>query len=326
MSEQPAASAATVATPTTSGLTDEELSLVKCMNQREAIEYEIKIKKLIADAVKRFQWGQDPKEGDLALDMVYSTIVHKVKMLVKMVYCNITKANRKEIIKTVTNADGQCIWDSDIMEEDKEDDDSDDVQIQEEEGVPTPLDWVDMVQNLEVMLDAPQIDKIVMLLQCHLEMLEWQAMVLKMLAELGKSVDLVTFQLILQTVIWPMHQVHLPDSHLLVPKEVKKVKLSREVNIACWLTPDPKLMKDWAEDSATLYLAGTIYYWLEKVITKTSNMKHVTAKFRVHLTALQRCINGRIYKGGTAAQKQKTGTTSRDETPAKAPKKNMSKK
>ena len=161
-----------MATPTTSSLTDEELSLVKCMNQKEAIEYEIKIKKLITDAVKRFQCGQDPKEGDLALDMVYLTMVHKVKMLVKTMYSNITKANRKEIIKMVTNTDGQCIWDPDIMEEDEDNDDSDDVQIQEEEGVPAPLDWVDMVQNMEVMLDAHQIDKIVMLFQCHSEMLE----------------------------------------------------------------------------------------------------------------------------------------------------------
>ena len=139
MSEQPSASAATV-----SGLTDEELSLVKCMKLKEAIEYEIKIKKLITDAVKRFQHGQDPKEGDLALE--------------KTMYSNITKANRREIIKTVTNADGQCIWDPDIMEEDEDNDDSDDVQIQEEEEVPVLPDWVDMVQNLEVMLDAHQID------------------------------------------------------------------------------------------------------------------------------------------------------------------------
>ena len=143
MSEQPSASAATVATPTTSSLTDEELSLVKCMNQKEAIEYEIKIKKLITDVVKRFQWGQDPKEGDLALDMVYLTMVHEVKMLVKTVYSNITKANRREKIKMVTNADGQCIWDPDIMEEDEDNDDSNDVQMKRK-GYPchwTGLTW-----------------------------------------------------------------------------------------------------------------------------------------------------------------------------------------
>ena len=97
------------------------------MNQKEAIEYEIKIKKLITDVVKRFQCGQDLKESDLALNMVYLTMVYEVKMLVKTVYSNIIKANRKEIIKTVTNADRQCIWDPDIMEEDEDDDESDDV-------------------------------------------------------------------------------------------------------------------------------------------------------------------------------------------------------
>ena len=56
-------------------------------------------------------------------------------------------------------------------------------------------------------------------------MLEQQAMVSKMLAELEKSVELVTFRLILQTMIWPMHQINLPDSYMPVPKKVKKAKL-----------------------------------------------------------------------------------------------------
>ena len=83
-----------------------------------------------------------------------------------------------------------------------------------------------------------------------------------------------------------MHQINLPDSHLPVPTKAKNVKLLREVKIICQIVPNPKLMKDWAEDSTTLYLAGTIYYWLKKVITKTSDMKHVVAQFRVHLKAL----------------------------------------
>ena len=83
------------------------------------------------------------------------------------------KANRKEIIKTVTNADRQCIWDPEIMDgDDNNDNKGDDVQIQEEKGVPAPLDWVDMIQSLDMTLDAHQIEKIIMLLQCHSEMLE----------------------------------------------------------------------------------------------------------------------------------------------------------
>ena len=84
-------------------------------------------------------------------------------------------------------------------------------------------------------------------------------------------------------------------------------------------------MMDWAEDSMTLYLAATIYYWLEKIITKTSNMKHVVCQFRVHLTALHRCIHSRIYEGGTAAQKWKTSTSSTDNTPKKTAKKSSKK-
>ena len=68
-----------------------------------------------------------------------------------------------------------------------------------------------MIQNLDVTLDAHQIDKIIMLLQGHSEMLECQAMVLKMLTKLGKAVDPVIFRLILQMVIQPMHQINLPD-------------------------------------------------------------------------------------------------------------------
>ena len=222
----------------------------------------------------------------MALNMVYLTMVHEVKMLVKTVYDNISKANRKEIIKTVTNADGQCIWEPEIMDDDDDNNDRDDVQIQEEQGVPSPPDWVDMVQSLDITLDTHQIDKILMLLQCHSEMLEWQAMVLKMLAELRKSLDPVTFRLILHTVIWPVHQINLPDSYMPVPKLLKQMKLSRNAKILHLLAPNPKLMKDWAEDSATLYLAATIYYWLEKVITKTSNIKCVVTQFRVHLTGL----------------------------------------
>ena len=55
MSEQPSTSAATAAAaPTMSGLMEEELSLVKCMNQKEAIEYEIQLKKLITNVIKGF--------------------------------------------------------------------------------------------------------------------------------------------------------------------------------------------------------------------------------------------------------------------------------
>ena len=175
----------------------DELALVKCLNQKEAIEYEAQLKKLITKAIKHFQQGQDPEEDDITLNLVYPTLVHDVKVLIKMMNDDVARANQREIVNTVTNADGQCIWDPDIMEDNNNNDKVKEVQIQEEQGVPVLPDWVEMVQNLDVTLDAHQVNKIVMLLQCHSKMLECQAMVSKMLVELGKLVDLVTFRLIL---------------------------------------------------------------------------------------------------------------------------------
>ena len=66
----------------------------------------------------------------------------------------------------MTDADGHCIWDPDVMAGNTDDEDNDkDIDIQEEEGVPTPPDLVNIIQSLEMELDAHQIDKIVMLLQ-----------------------------------------------------------------------------------------------------------------------------------------------------------------
>ena len=53
------------------------------------------------------------------------------------------------------------------MEDNNGNDEAKEVQIQEKEGVLAPPDWVEMVQNLDVTLDAHQVDKIMMLLQCH---------------------------------------------------------------------------------------------------------------------------------------------------------------
>ena len=273
---------------------------------------------LVTDAIKWFQWEEDPKEDDLSLDLVYPT---DVKKLVKTVYEKVSKANWKEI-NTVTDADGHCIWDPDVMAGNTDDEDNDkDIDIQEEEGVPTPPDLVNIIQSLEMELDAHQIDKIVMLLQCHSEMLEWQAMVPKMLAEVGKSVDPVTFKVILQTVIWPMHQINLPEAFLATPKKAKKMNLSREAKIVCQIAPNPNKMTEWSEDSATLYLAATIFYLMEKAVAKNSNMKCMAEKFRIHLSGLCRCINGRIYEWGTVAQKPKASTAKAGTTPRKTPKK-----
>ena len=63
------------------------------------------------------------------------------------------------------------------------------------------------------------------------------------------------------------------------PEKTKKVKLTREEKMVHCIAPNPNLMKYWVDDSVTLYLAATLYYWFEKIIMKSSNMKWVVGQF-----------------------------------------------
>ena len=61
--------------------------------------------------------------------------------------------------------------------------------------------------------------------------------------------------------------------------------------------PNPDKMTECSEDSATLYLAVTIFYWMEKAVAKTSNMKHMGRKFRVHLSGLHQLHQWKDLQG-----------------------------
>ena len=69
------------------------------------------------------------------------------------------------------------------------------------------------------------------------------------------------------------------------------------------LLPNPKDMEQWGEDSATSYLAATIYYYVHHAILGKSNMTNTAKAFHVTLTGLQHCINGRKYISGSKAKK-----------------------
>ena len=196
MSDQAPASASAEATTTTMGPTEEEKLLMQCKNPKEAIEYEFKAKAIVMDALKCLQRGTDPVLGNIDLDSMYPQMVHDLKKLVSSVYSHVSKANRREIVKTMTIPNGECILNPEIINDnDDEEDDGQqgDVQVQEEAGMPAAPDWVDVIQSLDVTLDKHQTDKLCMLLKCHSEMLKRQAMCLKMLSELGRILDPVTF-------------------------------------------------------------------------------------------------------------------------------------
>ena len=48
MAEQPSTSA----TPALPSVTEDELLLIRCLNQKEAVEYKLKLKMLVTDAIK----------------------------------------------------------------------------------------------------------------------------------------------------------------------------------------------------------------------------------------------------------------------------------
>ena len=62
-------------------------------------------------------------------------------------------------------------------------------------------------------------------------------------------------------------------------------------------------MEHWGEDSATSYLAATIYYYVHHTILGKSNMTNTTKAFPVTLTRLWHHINGRKYISGSKAKK-----------------------
>ena len=123
MSDQPQASASTdaaVVTPASSSFMEEEKAVIQCKNPKEAIKYEVKIKKIVSTSLKHFQRGTDLDSGDPELGMVYPMTVQEMRRLVSTVFDPMTKVNWKAIIQTITNPDRECIWNPEIMDDDND--------------------------------------------------------------------------------------------------------------------------------------------------------------------------------------------------------------
>ena len=83
-------------------------------------------------------------------------------------------------------------------------------------------------------------------------------------------------------------------------------KPSRDKKIIRNISPDSGQLTQWAENSAGLYLAATIHYYVRWTICKQGNMKDLAKKFWVKLMALKKCINSRKYEGGLQAARKRT--------------------
>ena len=136
-------------------------------------------------------------------------------------------------------------------------------------------------------------------------MLEHQAQVSHQLAELSQTLSPKMFLLVLQSSVQPMYQLSIPEKFM--PKFTSpKKKPSRDEKIIRKILPDSGQLTQWAENSATLYLAATIHYYVRQAISKQGNMKDLAKEFHVKLMVLKKCINGRKYEGGSQAARRRT--------------------
>ena len=102
-----------------------------------------------------------------------------------------------------------------------------------------------------------------------------------------------------------MYQLSIPEKFM--PKFTSpKKKPSRDEKIIRKILLDSGQLTHSAENSATLYLAATIHYYIRWAISKQGNMKDLAKEFHVKLTALKKCINGQKYEGGSQAARRRT--------------------
>ena len=136
-------------------------------------------------------------------------------------------------------------------------------------------------------------------------MLEHQAQVSHQLVELSQTLIPKMFLLILQSSVWPMYQLSIPEKFM--PKFTSpKKKPRRDEEIIRNIAPDSGQLTQWAENSTILYLAATIHYYVRWAISKKGNMKDLAKEFHVKLMVLKKCINGRKYEGGSQAARKRT--------------------
>ena len=211
------------------------------------------------------------------------------------------KANRMVVLESISNAEAHCIWDT--LEDPEESDEE--LSVQQEEDAPKFMNWVEFLQLVDEDLTEDKTKWIVQLFKSHCIMLEHQAQVSHQLAELGQTLSSKMFLLVLQSSVWPMYQLSIPEKFMLMFTSPNK-KYSRDKKIIRNISPDSGQLTQWAENIATLYLAATVHYYARWAISKQGNMKDLAKEFCVKLMVLKKCINGRKYEGGSQAARRRT--------------------
>ena len=92
---------------------------------------------------------------------------------------------------------------------------------------------------------------------------------------------------VLNTTVKLLHQVTLPlsASMKLQPPPKAKKPMKNEI-IVKKIVLNPEMMQEWADDSATLYIAATLHYLIKKTILRSSNMTTRAKMLRIKVTGL----------------------------------------
>ena len=284
--------------PTTA--TEEEIATVRCTNSKETIKYEKDLHAVTEAAIKCLQKDHDTAADDIELKDIMPNLIRHFKTKMKIMFEPTEKSNRKVVLESINDAEARCVWDT--LEDPDESDEE--ITIQQEEDTPK-FKWVKFIQLINEDLMEDQMKQIVQLFKSHCIMLEHQAQVSHQLAELSQTLSPKMFLLVLQSSVYPMYQLSIPEKFM--PKFASPSdKPSRDEQIIRKILLDLDKLKQWAENSTTLYLAATVHYYIRKAISRQGSMKDLTKQFWVKLTVLKRCINSRKYEGGSLAARKRT--------------------
>ena len=256
---------------------EEELSVLKCINVKEAVAHEKHLKHLMESAIKKFMKGLAADPDDPPVAEVMPTLIQNFKLAIKTMYDPVKWANRKEIQNCIKEPEAQCIWDC-------TDDDNDDSQEKpteatiQEENHPYQ-DPEEFIELLDEPLSDDQSCVVANLFRSHACKIKWQGQVSMLLGKLLTLLSPKTFMAILNAMVKPLHQVMLPPTVITkLDPSPKPKKVTRNETIVQKITPNLELIKDWADDSTKLYAAATLHYFIKKTILGSSNMKsNVTA-------------------------------------------------
>ena len=137
------------------------------------------------------------------------------------------------------------------------------MSVQQEEDTPKFVNWIEFLQSVDEDLREDQTKQIVQLFKSHCIMLKHQAQVSHQLAELSQTLSPKMFLLILQSSVWPMYQLSIPEKFMLKFTSPKK-KPSRDEKIIRNILPDSGQLTQWAENSTTQHLFATIHYYVSR--------------------------------------------------------------